>query len=388
MYIGVDLEELRKRGQSLKVARVLGVSEHEAIGMLTDAWGETQRRKMVTCTPDAFVAATSIRFDDARKVFDAMVAAELISPAPDAGVDHWLIHGNEKHVRKIEAYKSSASAGGKASAAKRAPSLKRSAPNRSTDGHTDRSSGRSSDGQATAQPIVERRCAERSSSISVFQYSDHDLGTSDPDLSPATSSEDLPRSPPEQKTLGAGGAQVTLFEGHESLGAGELTRALDFSSPEGPNAEHSRTHRLRLAYERLWADKFGRPYQGWRGKHAKHAARIAATEASFAEAMQLLELFFEWQHPQVAHSYSFCDGNWSFSSQLDALRARLDNPNHDRAVGAVGAAQRQVSNQDAEELRYESEMREHRARWKSEADGVNKRLDGMTSVAAVIGGAK
>ena len=258
MYVGVDLEELRRRGQSMKVARVLGVSEHEAIGMLTDAWGETQRKLIVTCTPEMFVAATAIRFDDPRKVFDAMVAAELISPleTTSAGLGpavHWVINGNDKHVSKIQAYRSSASAGGKALAAKRhvdgVPTGKRQAKRPAHERHADGRADGHADRQGTGMLRACPSDAEPVPSISGSQYTDHDLDPSDPDLTAPQAQTFDPRS-----SLSSDCKSEIVLSASPSAAADALT-VLDLPKPKGKQRSADQKRRS-VANARLYCELY------------------------------------------------------------------------------------------------------------------------------------
>lgn len=201
MDVGINLHDLRGSGRLGAFARSLGVGEHEAIGVLADAWAETQDRELCLVTQEQFVSAVGLRFDDPVKVFAAMKRALLVVPVetPEAGLgptEHWLIRGNEKHVAKLRAYRASAVAGGKASAAKRhpngAPKPKRSGAERLT--------VRSSDGVPNGAPLgtrpVNRRAPEPEPWLLVTGIStgEEDLRAPAPDLSPATHPEIDPRS--------------------------------------------------------------------------------------------------------------------------------------------------------------------------------------------------
>lgn len=135
MDVGINLRDLRARGQLSAAARSLGVNEHEAIGILADAWAETQDRELSVCTADSFAEAVSLRFDDPSKVFEAMKRAQLIVPFertddPSALTQEWLIKGNEKHVLKLQAFRENAKKGAAAAAAKRDLPGKRLGPSR------------------------------------------------------------------------------------------------------------------------------------------------------------------------------------------------------------------------------------------------------------------
>lgn len=182
----------------------------------------------------------------------------------------------------------------------------------------------------TAQTVAEMSTTERRGEEN---RRDHDLQISDPDPEVIYNSEDLPDLARQQKT---------------PRGAGGLQRAIAKAEPE-----HTPTHQVRLRYEALWSQKFGRAYVGWSAKHARHAANVSKSAAALEETFALLEIFFQWNDPRVASAYSFCDGAFSFALQRDALRARLAKPDHERMVGIIGAARNQSNNQDAEKMQRE-----------------------------------
>ena len=200
MDVGINLHDLRGSGRLSAFARFLGVGEHEAIGVLADAWAETQDRELCLVTQEQFVSAVGLRFDDPVKVFAAMKRALLVVPVetPEAGLgptEHWLIRGNEKHVAKLRAYRASAVAGGKASAAKRhpngAPKPKRSGAERLT--------VRSSDGVPNGAPLgtrpVNQRAPEPEPWLLVTGIdTEEDLRAPAPEFSPATPPALDPRS--------------------------------------------------------------------------------------------------------------------------------------------------------------------------------------------------
>lgn len=117
MDVGVNLHDLRGSGRLGALARALGVNELEALGTVTVVWAETQHRELITVTEESFCEAVSLHFDEPRTVLLAMVRARLMSVADSDG--RWLIHGNDKHVAKLQAFRSNAARGGKAKAAKR-----------------------------------------------------------------------------------------------------------------------------------------------------------------------------------------------------------------------------------------------------------------------------
>lgn len=124
MDVGINLHDLRGSGRLGALARALGVNELEALGTVTVVWAETQDRELTMVNKDLFTEAVALHFDDPMKVLTAMVRARLISPVEttDAGLgqtQHWLIHGNDRHVSKLQAYRANASAAGKASATAR-----------------------------------------------------------------------------------------------------------------------------------------------------------------------------------------------------------------------------------------------------------------------------
>ena len=116
MDVGIKLHDLRGSGRLAMFARCVGAhNEHEAIGILADVWAETQDRELVSVTKDEFAQAVALRIDDPSKVLTAMVRSQLASNEGET----FQIHGNERHVAKLQAFRANASAGGKALASKR-----------------------------------------------------------------------------------------------------------------------------------------------------------------------------------------------------------------------------------------------------------------------------
>lgn len=198
MDVGIDIHNLRGTGRLSAVARALRVSEFEALGMLTIAWAETQHRELVCVSAREFHDATAIHFDDPGAVLEAMARAKLATH--DAESNTWQIHGNEKHVIKLKAYRANASLGGKALAAKRhairhsqnTPSTQKAVPNGMPLG------------SQTARPLESKRHASWIPNGMPFGIQTDaldilDTGTRDPDLSashfsPASNTEHDPRS--------------------------------------------------------------------------------------------------------------------------------------------------------------------------------------------------
>ena len=116
MDVGIKLHDLRGSGRLAMFARCVGAhNEHEAIGILADVWAETQDRELVSVTKDEFAQAVALRIEDPTKVLTAMVRSQLASNEGET----FQIHGNERHVAKLQAFRANASAGGKALASKR-----------------------------------------------------------------------------------------------------------------------------------------------------------------------------------------------------------------------------------------------------------------------------
>lgn len=195
MDVGIDLHNLRGTGRLGAVARALRVSEFEALGMITVAWAETQHRELVSVTAREFYEATEIHFTDPQAVLDAMARARLATH--DKTTNTWQIHGNEKHVSKLQAYRANASAGGRALAAKRhAIRHSETVPSGMPSGSQKASRLGSKVGAVwdpSAVPLgVPFGC--QTNALDIL-----DTGTRDPDLSelrssPASNSEDDPRS--------------------------------------------------------------------------------------------------------------------------------------------------------------------------------------------------
>lgn len=118
MRVNVE-DDLFTSGRLGAFARHLGLSEDEALGPLVIIWRETQHRELMLVTEDQFVSAIKLRLGhrDGKKLFAAMVAAELINSVDG---ETWLIRGNDTHVARLRAWRGSASAGGKARASQAA----------------------------------------------------------------------------------------------------------------------------------------------------------------------------------------------------------------------------------------------------------------------------
>lgn len=116
MDVGINLRDLRGSGRLSSLARALGVNEAEALGTLIIVWAETQDRELVVVSEEQFSDSVSLYFDDASKILGAMAKAKLVSRCQP---EKWHIHGNEKHVAKLQAFRANASAAGKASATAR-----------------------------------------------------------------------------------------------------------------------------------------------------------------------------------------------------------------------------------------------------------------------------
>lgn len=141
-------------------------------------------------------------------------------------------------------------------------------------------------------------------------------------------------------------------------------------------------HLLRLDYETGWEALMKQPYLAWSAKHGTNASRVASSPNAYSEAKELLSDFFASKHPQIiASGYSFCSGPWSFVMQLDALRAQRAQPNLRRAARAVDAMERQVSNEDAEKVKFEQDMA--RLRRQDDERERNASLGGAISKPAV-----
>lgn len=198
MDVGINLRELRARGQLAAAARSLGVNEHEAIGILADAWAETQDREISMCTAESFAAAVNLRFDNPAKVFDAMKRAQLIVPVetPEVGLGPthtWLIKGNEKHVSKLQAFRENAKRAAAAAAAKRDQAGKRFGPSRVQARAKLGTQEHPSSEPKSIQPLEAFGSKSQPLATGILDTGNKDL-TSDPDLSPASSTEIDPRS--------------------------------------------------------------------------------------------------------------------------------------------------------------------------------------------------
>lgn len=321
MRVNIE-DDLHLSGRLTAMAKALGVSEDTAIGRLYWAYRETQHREMCVVSAEEFCEALALRVEDPTTLLAAMLKARLVSPEGDG----FVIHGNETHIQRLQTLRGNAKSGG----------------------------------LARAKQMLSRRQADAKQKASNGQPSaKHLLSISEPSQLLAPSSQLLAPSSKDQIQ------ELILLPQAPKNGAAVPSKKLRADSDYTP------VHQVRLRYEALWASKFGKPYDGWSPKHASRAKALCGSPAALAETFRLLELFFEWRDPRVASSYSFCEGPFSFVMQRDALRARLAKPELDRAIGALGATQRQLSNEDAERLRYEEEMKTLRKGWDTIEAGVH-----------------
>lgn len=199
MDVGINLHDLRGSGRLGALARALGVNELEALGTVTVVWAETQDRELTMVTEKVFSEAVALHFDDPVKVLTAMVRARLVSPVetPDAGLGPnktWLIHGNDRHVTKLQAYRANASAAGKASATARQRAGSKSAAKPST--AWERLGNQTVDDSALKPSTVSVQAPSKTSTLVTgrLDTGEEDLRAPAPDLSPASSTEIDPRS--------------------------------------------------------------------------------------------------------------------------------------------------------------------------------------------------
>jgi hypothetical protein len=171
------------------------------------------------------------------------------------------------------------------------------------------------------------------------------ISVSDSDLPPAINFEDLPRSPP-----------ATPAGRHPSVWS-ELAGEVERAKPLTPAAQ------IRRAYHEAYAKKFKREFKGWGKRENGQAAQLVGSW-SLATVLELIPKFFDWNNPQVMMAgYPFGLGHASFISRIHELDADTHAPDRKRLANAVNANDRQVGNEDAEKIRYETEMRELRKGW-------------------------
>lgn len=199
MDVGINLHDLRGSGRLGALARALGVNELEALGTVTVVWAETQDRELTMVTEKVFSEAVALHFDDPVKVLTAMVRARLVSPVetPDAGLGPtktWLIHGNDRHVTKLQAYRANASAAGKASATARQRAGSKSVAKPST--ARERLGNQTVNDSAPKPSTVSVQVPSKTSTLVTgrLDTGEEDLRAPAPDLSPASSTEIDPRS--------------------------------------------------------------------------------------------------------------------------------------------------------------------------------------------------
>lgn len=354
MSVRVNIEDdLHLSGRLGALAKALGVSEDTAIGRLYWAYRETQHRELCVVSVDEFCEALALRVEDPTTLLAAMVKARLVSPEGEG----FVIHGNEIHIQRLQTLRGNAKSGGLARG-------KQMLSRRQADAKQEASKRQPS----AKQMLSSSEPSQLLAPSSLLQKQDPDLCVSDSDLPPAIKFEDPPRSTRAQET-----GRVALEEFAEQVTGWTTPTDVQvalFSEPQPPRQpkppkkpkpaktvnEYSPVHQLRISYEALWEAKMGSPYLGWSPKHAARAKALVASPMALAESLQLLELFFNWPDPRVAHSYSFCEGPYSFVMQRDALRARFARPELDHKLGVMSASQRQASNEDAEKMRSESRL--------------------------------
>lgn len=362
MTVRVNVEfDLWASGRLGAFARAMGVNECEALGVLVFVWHETQHRELMLVTKELFASSISIRLGgyDAAMIFESMAKAGLLSHVDD---QTWLIRGNDEHVSRLKKLRVIATAGGNASVQARAKLPVDRTVKRTLKRTVDRAVERTVELQLT--------CTEPSpnppkllSSLAPIQ--DPDLTTSDSNFTLPPQSEDLPRSPPSEKTARAESEEIKLF---------------DWPAEE---PKHTRGHRLRLAFEQGWERLHGRPYTLWNEKHGSNSSRITKSEPALQECFELLDAYWRTTDRRIIDSgYPFCDGAFSFVMQRTALMSQIARPDLRRAAQAVDAAQRLVSNEEGKKLTYEAEMRELRKGWDEP-----KRVGAMSSAGAVLRGA-
>lgn len=324
MRVNIE-DDLFLSGRLTAFARALGVEEDTALGRLAFAWRETQHRELVTVSRESFRLATFVRLRDPQGTLLAMEASGLATKKSD---DEWLIHGNEEHAKRLGMYREKAQKGG--IARQRASKLPASNPKKPAAS------------QQAASKLNQRALLAPSS---LLQKQDPDLCVSDSDLPPAINFEDLPRSPP-----------ATPAGRHPSVWS-ELAGEVERAKPLTPAAQ------IRRAYHEAYGKKFKREFKGWGKRENGQAAQLVGSW-SLATVLELIPKFFDWNNPQVMMAgYPFGLGHASFISRIHELDADTHAPDRKRLANAVNANDRQVGNEDAEKIRYETEMRELRKGW-------------------------
>lgn len=114
--VRVNMEsDLRTSGRLGKLARTMGWSEQRTGGALWFFYWHTQEAGIIEDTPDKIVSAVVVDFDsegEAHAFVSGMVSAKLATISENGIV---RIHGNDKHVERIERFKGNASELGKKS---------------------------------------------------------------------------------------------------------------------------------------------------------------------------------------------------------------------------------------------------------------------------------
>lgn len=300
------------------VARALSVEEDTALGRLTIAWRETQRRKLAWVTEAEFRDALKLRVvGDPRALLDAMVAADFATF--DSG--RWFLRGNDKHIERLETYQDRARKGGIARQLKAGSKQAQSKPKAKQEARRQASSNE----PAASPPML------------LYSTTDHDLQISDPALIPSHRSEDPQRSATTSKN--------------------EV-------------AAQSPTARIRAAYLDGYRRKFGRDYAGW-GARANGQATQLQRDWPAERIVELVGLFFDWNNPRaIAAGYPF----GFFATAIHELDTDTHAPERKRIARTLDAAERQVGNEDAEKIKFDLEMRQLRA--KREAEENHLRTSG------------
>lgn len=192
MDVGIDYRDLLVSGRLPALARALGVSEETALGRFTISCFETQDKELILVTAKTYADAVGLRIEDPQLMLTAMVRAKLASPVEtqEAGLGEtqtWLLHGNDKHVAKLRAFRANARSGGLAKAAKRQAPGKQAAAKRQANGTTPASAWQQNDTE-NVPPAYQARALE----TGILE--EEDLRAPAPDLSPAISTEIDPRS--------------------------------------------------------------------------------------------------------------------------------------------------------------------------------------------------
>lgn len=284
--VRVNMEsDLRTSGRLGKLARTMGWSEQRTGGALWFFYWHTQEAGIVEETPDKIVSAVVVDFDsegEAHAFVSGMVSAKLATVSENGIV---RIHGNDKHVERIERFKGNASELGKKSWEARKKKL------------NEIQTGSFPTGNAQEQELNAQ-------------------GTL---LSPSS----LLLSPKENTNT-----DTTM----------RLAKPPRVPKPKEPPTEIAQ---IRRTFRDGYAARYSQEYH-WGAKHSGQAKHLLQNWP-LAVVLDLIPKFFAWQRPDIIKGgHSWGNGATSFVFRIDELYADTHTPERRDIAAAIHEGERDI----------------------------------------------